>query len=123
MHVRCLVGFGEVVGNLALLVLLDVEEHGAVLCERARGKERVRRWKDEVLAGGGIRNLDEAGARRAQMLVVAAQQLQAQQLVISRHEPLNLVEDRKRIKRRKLRLEVVAGEPDSGTVGLSGLPA
>ena len=55
------------------------------------------------------------------MLIVSAQQLQAQQLVVARHESLNLVEDREGIEGRELRLEVVCGEPDGVTVGLAGL--
>src|SRR5580658_5881237 len=116
-----LVGFGEVVRNLALLVLLNVEEHRAVLSERARGKKRVRGRKDKILARRCVRNLDEAGACWAQMLVVAAQQLQTQQFVVTGNQSLNLVEDCERIKWRELRFEVVRGQPNGVTISLAGL--
>src|SRR5581483_8220145 len=57
------------------------------------------------------------------MLIVSAEQLQAQQLVVTRHKALDLVEYCEWIEGRELRLEVLRREPDGVTVGLAGLCA
>ena len=56
------------------------------------------------------------------MLVVAAEKLQAKQ-VVAGNETLDLVEDGPGIEGGELGLEVVGGEPDGVTVGLAGLRA
>src|SRR5581483_7881663 len=57
------------------------------------------------------------------MLIVAAQQLKAQQLVVAGHEALNLIEDGERIEGRKLRLEILRREPHGMPVGFARLRA
>ena len=56
------------------------------------------------------------------MLIVAAEQLQAEQ-VVAGHEPLNFIENGEGIKGRQLGFEIVGGEPDGVTIRLARLCA
>ena len=100
--------------------MLQVGEHGGVAAQCTRGEERVVRGQDEIAA---VADLDErCSGGRLQVLVVAAEKLQAKQIVAG-DEALDLVEDREGIEGAELGLEVVGGEPDGVTVGLAGLRA
>ena len=100
--------------------MLQVGEHGGEAAECARGEQSIVRREDEVAA---VADLDESGRGCGlQVLVVAGQKLEAQQ-VVAGDEALDLVEDGEGIEGAELGLQVVGGEPDSVAVGLAGLRA
>ncbi len=61
-----------------------------------------------------------ADAAGRDVLVVAGEQLQAEQLVVAGDEALDLVEDGDGVEGAEARLEVVGGEPDGVAVGFAG---
>ena len=103
-------------GDFGCLVTLHVLQHWRVASQRARGEECVRGRKNEVLA---VFNLHEAGGCRGDVLVVAGQELQAEELVVARDETLDLVEDGEGVEGAELGLEVVRGDPDRVAVGFA----
>src|SRR5229473_1210377 len=110
---------GECRGGAEALVVLQVGEHGRVTAECAGGEECVVRRKDEVATVG---YLHEVGGCGFEVLVVAAEELEAEQ-VVAGDEALNLIEDSPGIEGAQLGLEIVSGEPDCVTICFAGLCA
>ena len=75
----------------AAFVGLQVIQHGGVAAEGSGGEERVVGRQDEVAAGCGGLDLHELSGWR-EVLIVAADQLEAEQIVAG-DETLDLVED------------------------------
>ena len=55
------------------------------------------------------------------MLIVAAEELEAEEFVIAGDDALDFVEDGEGVEGRELGFKVVGGEPDGVAVGFSGL--
>ena len=85
----CGLDLGERLAREAL-VLLQVGEHGGVAAERAGGEESVVRGQHEIAAVADLHEMGRGGG--LQVLVVAAEQLQAEQ-VVAGDEALDLVEN------------------------------
>src|ERR1700753_1130908 len=91
------------------LIVLQVGEHGRVASKGARGEQRIVRGENQVAAAA---DLNERGRGSwLQMLVVAAEKLQAKKIVAG-NQSLDLIENRERIEWAELGFEIVGSQPD-----------
>src|SRR5438309_117334 len=102
------------------LIVLQVREHRGVAPECARCKQGIVCGQDEVASAANLDQRRRGG--RLQVLVVAAEKLEAQQ-VIARNEALNLIENSERVERTEFRLEIVRLQPHGVAIGFAGLCA
>ena len=99
-------------------MLFQIFQSVAVSPERTRGEQSI------------VRRLDHAGSRRCErgnrnksrlrLHIVAAKQIQTVELV-ARHQPLNLIEKRERIKGAQLWFQAIGRKPDSVPIRLARL--